>query len=362
MSGKKEYIEYFEKLWTRNKAMGLAAQIHLEDEMQTGSFKKHSGKLFQGCWLLSPNSRDSYKFRFCFFVHNKLLKTIPDELDPRTLLADRSRPFYAIAEYMNNAGVGVVYAIPTADDGLINFRSIYDRDYSSIKWNLFLYENEKLVRKSESELLGYWAGRGRPSYNKKKWDDSKVKEAFGKMKIEQLEAMMLNELFYTGYLKSILKKSTNDPYDVDGFVISLSQKHILPIELKEKFPVANKKENYFGIDAGRVLMLLRICVPNDSNALYIVRQVAEDGRKLEAWKFTTLAKIIMSGSWNILGGGIGMGGGDTHTIKIPYVEFEDITEETFDEENLKKISNLPKDVKEIAMNFRKQIQLKYPGF
>ncbi len=102
------------------------------------------------------------------------------------------------------------------------------------------------------------------------------------MEKQKLESMLLNELFYTGYLKSILKKPTNDPCDVDGFIISLSQKHILQIEMKEKFPVLKKRERYFGIDAGRIMMLLRVCIPNDSNAIYIIRQVTENGRNLEA--------------------------------------------------------------------------------
>ena len=359
MSNKKEFIEFFEKVWSKNKAMGLAAQAHFEDELNNGKLKKHADKLFHGCWLISPKGIDSHRFRFCIFVHGKLLKNTSDEIDPRTFLEDRSRPFYAIAEYMNNAGIGVIYAIPSSDSGEFDFDAMFEKDYSSIKWDLFSYENEKLVKKNATEFFDKWEGTGRPSYRKDKWSDRNIKDAFGEMEKEKLESMLLNELFYTGYLKSIVKKPTNDPYDVDGFIISLSQKHILPIEMKEKFPVLTTRERYFGIDAGRIMMLLRLCIPNDSNAIYIIRQVAENGRNLEAWKFITLSKIIMSSSWNLQAGGRGMGGSDTQTVKIPYDEFEDITEKTFEEDNLKDISNLPKDVKDVVATYRKELRQKF---
>lgn len=123
--------------------------------------------------------------------------------------------------------------------------------------------------------------------------------------------------------------------------------------MKEKFPVLKKRERYFGIDAGRIMMLLRVCLPNNSNALYIIRQVSQNDRKLESWKFITLSKIIMSASWNLQAGGRGMGGGDTQTIKIPYDEFEDITEETFTEDNLKKISLLSNDIKDVVVSYKR---------
>lgn len=358
MSEKRDYVKYFQKVWSKNKAMGLVAQAHLEKEVKSGFLKKHSDKLFQGCWLLSPKWEDWHKFRLCFFTHDKVLQSLPDQLDPKEFLGENARPFYAVAEYMSNAGIGVVYAVPTTS-GNVDLESFSNKDYSSLNWHLFLYEKEGLHRKDESYIFKTWGDRGRPTYRKDSWNDKSLENTFIEMKIEQLDGLLLNELFYTGYLKTILKKAANDPYDVDSFIISLSQKHILPIELKEKFPVLTKRDRYFGIDAGRIMMLLRICIPNDSNALYIIRQVSENGRKLEGWKFITLSKIIMSSSWNLQAGGKGMGGSDTQTIRLPYDEFEDLTEETLSEDNLKKLSNLPKDVKEIVQDYKSEFTKRF---
>jgi hypothetical protein len=37
-----------------------------------------------------------------------------------------------------------------------------------------------------------------------------------------------------------LKKTIPEPSDIDGFIISFSQKHIIPVEMKEKFPLELK--------------------------------------------------------------------------------------------------------------------------
>ena len=200
MNVKSEFIDFFERVWNENKAKGLAAQIYLEDEMRTGKLEKHSEKLFSGCWLLSPNALDSYKFRLCFFVHNSIVKNPENELNIEKMLGDYAEQFFATAEFMNNVSIGVVYAIPTINNDSIDFNSISQRDFSFLNWNLFYYENKKLVKKNESELFEHWAGRGRPTYRKTKWIDTKIRDAFEKMKIEQLESMLANELFYTGYL------------------------------------------------------------------------------------------------------------------------------------------------------------------
>ena len=168
------------------------------------------------------------------------------------------------------------------------------------------------------------------------------------MPCDFLKATLLKELFYEGYMKSTLRNSPSDPYDVDGFVVSRSHRYIFPIELKEKYPTKSK---HFGLDTGRILMLLRLCVPNGCNALYIVRETDEETGCFAGWKYTTLANILMSSSWNPQGGGTGMGGQSTYTVMIPYNEFSDVTESTFDDDSLKEMHNLSDDVMRIAAQY-----------
>src|SRR5687767_12045867 len=106
-----KHVSYLETIWNQNKARGLTAQAKLIAEFENGNFRRHKGKLFHGCWLLSPKTPEYYRSRFCVFVHGSLEKQLPDELDPLQLLHNDGRPFYAISEYMANAGIGVVYAV-----------------------------------------------------------------------------------------------------------------------------------------------------------------------------------------------------------------------------------------------------------
>ena len=69
------------------------------------------------------------------------------------------------------------------------------------------------------------------------------------------------------------------------------------MEIKEKFAGQSGREKFFGIDAGRIMMLLRLCLPNDSNALYLIKELDEAGSFI-GWKFITLRDIIMTASWN----------------------------------------------------------------
>jgi len=150
----------------------------------------------------------------------------------------------------------------------------------------------------------------------------------------------------------------NDPYDVDSFLISISQKFILPIEIKEKFPGTSGNEQFFGIDAGRVMMLLRICVPNDANAIYLIRELDEHGNFIR-WKYITLSDIIMTSSWNLQAGGPGMGGQSTQTIRLPYSLFREFNNKEISEDSLKEIGSLPKDVKGIAKHFGDSIEKRF---
>lgn len=348
MSSKDDFINFFEKLWSANKAKGLSAQVMFDEEFRTGSFSKHVKKSFSGCWLLSPKGLDSHKLRHCFFISPKL-QTAGKEVDPNQTL---ERSFFTLCEFMGNAGLEVVYVTASTDNGDFDFEKMNEKDYSSIKWNFYLYEKERLVKKSVNDIFGIWTGRGRPTYRKDRWDDESINQKFQNMPTENLESLLLNELFYTAFLKTILKKPANDPYDIDAFVVSLSMKHVLPVELKEKFPILKPKARQFGIDAGRILMLLRICLANDSNALYIVRELDEETRNFVGWKYIPLSKILMSASWQVQGGGFGMVGRDTHTVMLPYDDFEELTESTLDDENLKKLSDLLSDIKSIVTEYK----------
>ena len=216
------------------------------------------------------------------------------------------------------------------------------------------------VGQDPTKLFAEWGGGiGRPSRGTE-WDqitETRMEELRRK-KQEIISELFLNELFFTGFLKSVIRKSVNDPYDTDCFLISISQKHIFPMEIKEKFAGGNTGNEFFGIDAGRVLMLLRICLPNDANAIYLIRELDQAGNFI-GWKYMTLSDIVMTSSWNLQAGGTGMGGQSTQTIRLPYTDFKYFKPDELSEDNLKKLGNLPKHVKSIAEDFRNELSQRF---
>lgn len=360
MDIRSKIVEILEDFWPKNKAKGLLAQTIFSQEIEANNFGRDAKeKHLSGCWLISPKSTDFYKFRFCFFVHPKVIKSAEITAEIKELLGEKYRPFHAIAEFMNNAGIGIVYVIVHTVNGDLQFGKIKERNFESINWHFFSFEGDSFVTRDPVKFFERWEGnRGRASYGHG-WDTD-VKEKIKKLNNDVLIELLLNEMFYVGFVKGTLRKPLNDPYDVDSFLMSLSQKHILPMEIKEKFPGQNSGEQFFGIDAGRIMMLLRVCIPNDANAVYLIRELDEAG-KFKGWKYITLSDIIMTASWNLQAGGPGMGGQSTQTIRLPYDYFKDFNENVLSEDNLRKIGDLPKDIKNMAKQFGGELSRKFHG-
>ncbi|MFA4990618.1 MAG: hypothetical protein WC579_01745 [Candidatus Paceibacterota bacterium] len=357
--GNNKIIKILQNFWPRNKAKGLLAQSILAGVVEKNSFGPNSkNKFLPGCWLLAPKNLDFFKFRFSFFVHQSVIseKQIKS-INCEELLGNFYRPFHAIAEFLNNAGIGVIYTVPFTKDGDLPYTEIEKRNFQNIGWIFFSFENGNFVIKNPIEFFKKWKGeKGRASYGGN-WDKD-VLENIRELDEKILVKLLLNELFYIGFIKSVLKKPLNDPYDVDSFLMSMSQRFIFPMEIKEKFAGENQHEKFFGIDAGRVMMLLRLCLPNDANAIYLIRELDDTGTFID-WKYITLSDIIMSASWNLQAGGPGMGGQSTQTIRLPYNYFKKFDESAISDGNLQIIGNMPKDIKNLARNFATEISQKF---
>jgi hypothetical protein len=350
MGTSSEVVSILEDLWPKNKAKGLLAQSVFVRDVQSGTFGSEAiEKVTQGCWLMAPREVEFYKFRFSFFVHPSVERndTAAKWESPRDALGDKIyRPFHAVAEFISEAGIGVNYVVPTTADGRMDLDRIAKRDYSELKWGFFEFVNGRFVPKDLSDFFEIWGGKGGKVVKGKCWENE-TRQKVGQLGDGMLMRLLLNELFYSGYVKRVMHIPTNDPYDVDSFLMSLSQKHIFPMEIKEKSPRESSAGKYFGIDAGRVMMLLRMCVPNDANAVYLIRELDESGNFV-GWKYVTLGEILMTAGWNLQQGGTGMGGQATQVIRLPYERFRAFGQQQFSEQDLRSIGNLPDEAKAIA--------------
>jgi len=337
-------IEQLKSIWSENKAKGLLAQVKFQQFLVRGELTGLHKKYYSGGWILAPKDNAYFKYRYAFFIHGEIIPNINNLCELEEVMDEASaNNFKRIAGYLNKAGIGVMYAIPLGN-GIKNIENI--------EWNIYNYnlEEERLQQIDSENFFSNWGNRGRPSRSRG-WS-RETEGSYLSLDEDILLALYLNEHFYTEYLKRKLHIPISDPYDVDGFFIVHTSGKVIPIEIKEKFPAGENQNKFFGIDAGRVLMLLRLCLPNDSNALYIIREVDDSPqRRFVAWKYISLSDIIMTSGWNLQRGGTGMGGQETQTIRLPYDEFKALTKEVLKDSYLDKIGDLPKEIKDKVQQF-----------
>jgi hypothetical protein len=325
-----------------NKAMGLVAQADFQKWVyQVGGNVQR--KYFNGCWVMSPKGSTASR-RMCFFVHGKIEAKESVQSSVNSLISNRG--FHSLFGSILRSGLGVFYCIPTGDPA--------SRNLGSLNWTIFRYQNENLIPINAEQFFALWPGRGRVGRGAE-WDGY-VRTRYQNIDLEILESIVLNQVFFNSFVKEQMQKPVADPYDVDGFFVSYEGK-ILPMEIKEKFPFEANKIKLLGIDAGRILMLLRICLPLDCNGLYVIREVEDTlERRFVGWKMTTLDSIIMNSNWTLQAGGTGMTGGPTQTVTFPYDCFSEVNAETFSDDNLRRISDFSGIIKEKAAVFQKEVE------
>jgi len=342
---KTKQIEYLQKFFAPRKARGMAGEISFDDYLLSAD-KPLSQKMFAGSWIITPNKSDAINpvnYRIAVFVLPHIFST-KKELDEfiKNLILDRG--YQALFSNLKKSGVGVIVS------GAIGNSSTIPDDFS---WSNFVYFDEKLVPQAENEpFISLTRGRGRANLNHQPWDNDVINR-FNAFSEESLLRLTLKQAFYYSYLKVKLKASYIDPYDVDAFLVGFNG-NVFPVEIKEK---SRTDKGEFGIDAGRILMMMRLCITTDSNALYIIREVDNsESRKLIGYKYITFSDMIMNVSWNLQAGGIGMGGSNTQTIMMTGKAFGDFSLDVLKEDWIEKNCSLTTNVKEKAVEFYSSLQ------
>ena len=335
-------ISYLQNIMGSNKAMGLVAQADFQKWVHEcgGNVQR---KYFNGCWVMSPKGSTASK-RMCFFVHEKIetqdtLRSAVNSLIP-------NRGFHSLCGSMARSGFGVFHCFAIGDPNT--------RTLGSLEWALFRYQGENLVRIDAQQFFQIWPGRGRPGRGAA-WD-ARVLDRYQVLDLHALESLVLNQVFFNSFVKELMRKPVADPYDVDGFFVSYEGK-IVPLEIKEKFPFEANRIRLLGIDAGRILMLMRICLPLDCNGLYVIKEVEDSPqRRFVDWKMATLDSIVMNCNWTLQAGGTGMTGGPTQTVTFPYDCFSSLRAETFSDDNLHRIGEFSNIIKEKAAAFQGEVE------
>lgn len=330
-------INYLQQYLSFNKARGMVSECSLESFV-INQVPTHANKYLSGGWLISPKTVESSRYRFVVFVMPHLYN---DEIELEYAINEKQadRAFQGLATYLTQSAIGVIVSGATIRESNDLFE--LEENSLNLRWTNFSYTNERLNRNVNNEPFTKWAGnRGRASRGNE-WQPDVIRR-FEELDGEQLTSLTLRQAFYNSYLKKELKKPLDDPYDVDAFIVSY-RGAVMPVEIKEKSPT---ESGAFGLDAGRILMMLRMCLATDSNAIYIVREIDNSvERDFVAWRYITLSNLILGCSWNLQAGGAGMGGGATQTVMMPGSLFENFTERNLTEEWLEQNASLQESVR-----------------
>lgn len=334
-------ISYLQQFLKANKARGMVSECSLETHLKS-QHAPVANKFLSGGWVLSPKTEEPSRYRFVLFVMPHLYET-EDELQAAIQSREIDRGFQALATFLSQSAIGVLVTGAVSAGMRAN--------PSQITWRNYSYVDEQLRLNTGNEPFERWPGNRGRAMPGDEWQTDVI-ERFQAVDIEQLTSLTLRQAFFYGYLKQQLRKPFADPYDVDAFIVSFRQA-VMPVEVKEKSPTPGGD---FGLDAGRILLMLRMCLATDSNALYIVREIdTSNERRLVGWRCITLSNLVLGCSWNLQAGGAGMGGGATQTVMMPGSLFEPFTEKNLSEEWLAENSSLQMAVKTKALELAENL-------
>lgn len=330
----RDAIAYLQRYLTHNKARGMVAEIALAELLRDDAGAV-AQKMLPGAWLVCPRTPDASRFRYALFILPELSR---DERGARALTRayEADRGFQSLATFLVGSGIGVIVSAAVS--------AAARPDPAALAWYNFVYRDERLHVQAGDAPFDHWPGnRGRASAGTV-WQPD-VAHRYAITGAGPLTALVLRQAFFYGYLKERLRKPLSDPYDIDGFLVGY-RGAVMPVEVKEKSPTP---DGQFGIDAGRILMLLRLCLATDSNALYLIREVdVGEGRAFVNWRFVTLSALLMGCSWNLQAGGASMGGGATQTVMIPGSLFTPFDQSILAEDWLNAHGRLGDSVRAIA--------------
>lgn len=336
-----QIIDYLKQFLTHNKARGMVAELALEDEIGIKNSPSQQ-KLFAGGWILSPKVDNFHEYRYFISVLPSLYAN-PDELQASVTTLENDRGWQSLATFLSHSGVGVIVSGA--------YSTQQEHRLEGIHWLHHIYEDERLLPTADDHPFRVWPGsRGRASKGSE-WQVDVI-ERFAQVLPEQLLELGLRQAFFYGYLKQQLNKPFEDPYDVDAFIVSFTGR-VMPVEIKEKSPTP---QGDFGLDAGRILMMLRLCLATDSNALYLIREVDNSPeRQFVQWRYITLADMVIGSRWNLQAGGAGMLGGSTQTVMMSGSLFREFTANNLSENWLAEHASLQMSVRTAVANLAQNL-------
>lgn len=290
----------------RNKINGMLAEIDLRNTLINLGF---GGRISQGGWIMRNVGPG-------VFGHNTAV-IFPQTIQPNTeyavgrQLEEPPMALHTICSTMHQIGVHSFYCVPSI---------ITNNRPATISW-----ETKQLgipVVQPYTPLIPTiqnFGARGR-NYNFLRYHTN----------TNQIPVASLPEEFTKEHLRvNFQTQFMCEMSDIDG--ILWGQQYTYPIEIKEKTPGTDTKlGEYFGLDVGPFVKLAFYAAKKGNlHSLFFVREINNVvDRELVNWWFITFDKLAQFASWVPMGGGTNMQGGGSTVVKIPKVEFTQLSAAT----------------------------------
>ncbi|MBR88140.1 MAG: hypothetical protein CMK38_04265 [Porticoccaceae bacterium] len=222
-----------------------------------------------------------------------------------------------------NSGWGEV-GLRTREEqgGDIKERFILEPVYEIFEFNLDSKTFSKSKNLNASKIFNHW----REIKNSPAINPLRARDKFNYFDMYDLKILM--KVYATRYFMDVLKRKHFLYFlDIDGFLRSDNEIHI--IELKEKTPIKtegkkelSKKDWKYGWDTRRLSWYQFLEKQLGLTTLYIVRQIETiKEREFNQWDTISLNDFMLNGSWeNSVSGGSGRG----DTILAPYSKFKSL--------------------------------------
>lgn len=321
-------INFLETQWSsinENKTKGVLAEIRFINYLYSTQVKPLYFQIIPGGWIMTPGQT----WTKCITPTAHRIAIIPNltKFSWSPQLRTHSFTAQVIAHtYFGHAGIPVYFSdidisinqyeaqflIPSSKNYVtpypLIFKTVGENGLEQVKLENMMANFKP--RNGFAGMRSYSTGRLNPTILP--WNDPST----------------VTELFWKEYVRYFIQvRYLVSNNDVDFFLVSNSRK-AYPVELKSKSCVKNDKTigDWFGLDAGTYVKLsFFISSGNNMDALYVVEEVNNTGQHLQ-WLGIRFSKLLNCCSWVTQGGGTGMTGGNSTTIKVPKTMFTELSQ------------------------------------
>lgn len=292
----------------RNKLNGLLAEISFREYVTELGF---AGRVSEGGWITRCDSRGDFNFGQNTIVFFPETITPNNSYPSDRQLPEPRRGLHTICATFHQIGIRSYFCTATIHR---------ESNLPKVNWHAVqLGRPDAQEYQSFPDCISGFNMRQR-SYNFERYSNEVSEIPDNAVPIE-FSKESLRVSFHSKFYAEIS--------DVDG--LFWGQERTYPIEIKEKTRATGDRVigDFFGLDIGPFVKLAYYAAKRGNlHSIFVVREIDnENDRNLVAWRYITFDHLSQYASWVFRGGGRGMTGGISATVRIPADQFKILNSE-----------------------------------